>query len=1181
MKIHKIELENIHSLKGYHCIDFNNPQLKNSGIFAIIGPTGSGKSTILDVITLALFKQIARFKEKISTSNIILAGTVMTRGTERAFASVEYENSGKFYRSKFNIFKRAKNFAMEMEIADLQSNEIIETGLEKVPETNESIIGLNYQQFIKSIILPQGGFANFLKATTSERATFLEKITGTEIFRTIGKRAFEINKLYEEAIKTQFQIVETFNTLSEEQIQHTQNTINELNEELSSLELLFSFVNEAINSKKTWISISKAISEQEILIKAQKNKLIEFQPQTEKLNIHKKILPFKTDFFIVDDITNKISELKKETEILTKKISENQQKIELLINYENIENQKNNDLSNSLQQAKTNQIDANRLKTEFVLIQQKYIDIQNINKQICSEIEKNENEFKNEKKNFEKLTVQKTEIQNWIQENTVLSSLNKDIEGIKIASDVYETSKNQTQNTILKSNLNIIFQNILWKDYHEITKNEIEKNSIEIEKINKKLTETIESSQIATKSREFSEKISVLKDLLNISELYSQYQNTYKKNEQKINELEKEIIEFEIKITEITLNINQFEKDLNELRSKREFESQLIKYENDRENLKHQQPCPLCGSFEHPFVKSYIKPNTKNTISLIDKKEKELKTAYINLKEIEKLLEVKKHQKQSFLQENEILIKNQKTLQKNFEHLKIKHYTNFEITNISIIQTLLEQSEKEYLKFQENISLQTQFNELSNKQNQLNSILSLIQTTINHHTNLKNKILPYNTYTKGISSILQIIENLIAFSEKFQQNIQKLNEIDKRIELFEQKNNIFKFNIQQLKDKENEIQNQYNAIKRNFENIQQKYNQYLNDNFQGYEPQIFIQKIEKNIDENRTNITKIQNNTTELKTQTTQYEQINKEKNKKIEELTRKLNNLCSELEQKIAKLGFASIDNAKNQILEENLAVEIETKQNEIQTEIQRINEKLNTFTEQKNQLEKSIKSEKDLYELEEQKNEIENKIKTQNQELGSLKEKLSNNNKQIDFKQKEIQKLEQMQNEHIRWEKLKNTIGDKEGKIFNEIAQKITLNELLRLANIHLSEFNNRYILDYLEDNRNDLFICDKYLGYSIRSVQTLSGGETFVLSLSLALALSDLASQNVRIQTLFIDEGFATLDEEALDAALRYLEKLNTQYNRTIGIISHVIQIKERIVSKIVLNKSQNGFSTIEFE
>ena len=170
-------------------------------------------------------------------------------------------------------------------------------------------------------------------------------------------------------------------------------------------------------------------------------------------------------------------------------------------------------------------------------------------------------------------------------------------------------------------------------------------------------------------------------------------------------------------------------------------------------------------------------------------------------------------------------------------------------------------------------------------------------------------------------------------------------------------------------------------------------------------------------------------------------------------------------------------------------------------------------------------------------------------------------------------------LEKDNLKWELLDKYIGNADGKKFATFAQGLTLSRLMALANRRLTDLSDRYLLDKPgEQEEDELMIVDLYMGKERRSVKTLSGGETFMISLSLALALSDLASKNIKLESLFIDEGFGTLDPETLDLALNTLEKLQQEAQKNIGIISHVESIKERIATQIRLERNNRGFSQI---
>ena len=153
---------------------------------------------------------------------------------------------------------------------------------------------------------------------------------------------------------------------------------------------------------------------------------------------------------------------------------------------------------------------------------------------------------------------------------------------------------------------------------------------------------------------------------------------------------------------------------------------------------------------------------------------------------------------------------------------------------------------------------------------------------------------------------------------------------------------------------------------------------------------------------------------------------------------------------------------------------------------------------------------------------------------------------------------------------------IGSADGKKFRNFAQGLTFDMMINHANNALSRMNNRYILLRDRNVPLDLNVIDTYQAGEVRSTKNLSGGEAFLVSLSLAMGLSHMASNNVRIDSLFLDEGFGTLDEDTLESALDALSQLRED-NKLIGVISHVGALKERIPLQIEITPGIGGRST----
>ncbi|MCE9579765.1 MAG: hypothetical protein K8W52_42000, partial [Deltaproteobacteria bacterium] len=162
--------------------------------------------------------------------------------------------------------------------------------------------------------------------------------------------------------------------------------------------------------------------------------------------------------------------------------------------------------------------------------------------------------------------------------------------------------------------------------------------------------------------------------------------------------------------------------------------------------------------------------------------------------------------------------------------------------------------------------------------------------------------------------------------------------------------------------------------------------------------------------------------------------------------------------------------------------------------------------------------------------------------------------------------------------YEALASVIGSHDGKAFRTFAQSLTLDALLIGANAHLDQLAPRYQLERVPRSDLDLQVVDRDLGDDVRAVQSLSGGEAFLVSLALALALSSLSAHDVRVRTLLIDEGFGTLDPDALDIALAVLDALQAS-GRQVGIISHVAGLAERIGARVAVRPIGGGKSVVQ--
>ncbi len=196
---------------------------------------------------------------------------------------------------------------------------------------------------------------------------------------------------------------------------------------------------------------------------------------------------------------------------------------------------------------------------------------------------------------------------------------------------------------------------------------------------------------------------------------------------------------------------------------------------------------------------------------------------------------------------------------------------------------------------------------------------------------------------------------------------------------------------------------------------------------------------------------------------------------------------------------------------------------------------------------------------------------------DIGGIRKILSENEKQREKQKERLKTIDAQKRECSRWDDLHQLIGSADGKKFRNFAQGLTFEMMTAHANRQLRKMTDRYLLIRDAAQPLELNVIDNYQAGEIRSTKNLSGGESFIVSLALALGLSQMASRNVRVDSLFLDEGFGTLDEDALETALETLAGLR-QDGKLIGVISHVTALKERIGTQIQVIPETGGRSSL---
>jgi exonuclease SbcC len=296
MKILKLRFKNLNSLAGEWEIDFSSPQYTSEGIFAITGPTGAGKSTILDAICLGLYGKTPRLKNITASEN-----EIMSRKTGTCYAEVFFESQKGVFRTHWSQ-RRSRDKASgilqspRFEISDETTDKIIESQLSKTPKVIEELTGMDFNRFTQAMMLAQGSFVAFLQASENDRASMLEDITGTEIYSELSKLTFERNKAEKDKLHEMQLRVEGIKTLTEVEILAFEKENNE-NQQLIQLKNKDKkIVDDALLWLQQIVNFTSELHRLESAKTTNETSIIDFAPKQTCLNKAQKASDLEADF---------------------------------------------------------------------------------------------------------------------------------------------------------------------------------------------------------------------------------------------------------------------------------------------------------------------------------------------------------------------------------------------------------------------------------------------------------------------------------------------------------------------------------------------------------------------------------------------------------------------------------------------------------------------------------------------------------------------------------------------------------------------------------------------------------------------------------------------------------------------------------------------------------------------
>lgn len=1213
MKILGVKFLNLNSLRGEQEIRFDQPPFSDSGLFAITGPTGAGKTTILDAITVGLYGRVPRLGDRDIAE-------IMSRHTAECYSEVEFEVKGVAYRAKWSLRRsRGKidgNLQGEkMELAQLDSGAFL--GGHTTTSVKQAIIeacGLDYNQFLRSVLLAQGEFTRFLKAGDNDRSELLEKITDTGIYSEVSRYVFERQKGEKErldGLKTRLESVELLPTAQRLAFE------NQL-QELADRERKVKEVQVQTAEKVNWLGSISGLRKRMDSIKEElqghQNSWNASQNDFRRLEQHNKALSFKPALSEIQIMQSRLDQLKVELdqrndELPRLKQEEETGKTEVEETLKKMES-----AQLALSEAEPRLEKALLLDSALEDLKDRVARLRLSWQQEVSEINSLKKELSAKKENLNAVCHDLYSQEAWLDDHKHYESLDQKLVVFRQhAREVSELERilevtGSERSSLTKKRLD--FNNMLSRKGEELDKlkDEILSYGSSLDRYEQRLGQLLGNMSPEELESQLSHLPSLISNCEQQYKLAGQYrlliaeQTTLR---EEIREEARKLDTEEVLLSKLQKEKEDAESNLRDLRQLVELQQRIRKYESDRSQLREGDPCPLCGSVHHPYSAGKVHDEVPDAEKKRDLQERNVQRLINEVQQKSMVVNTCQHEIRS---KKQLLEKAEADLQSVMEEFTFNNKllpAPLDIGNVGVIQAVKEKKKNELAGLQKMIAEIRQLkdhiidtgNQTKRKQEQLSQIeldiavllqrQDVVDDEIAKHgeqmaslhercqqvqTTIKELLEPYNL-NFAIQELGKTGRLLEEMSDRYDASLNRLQQLKlqkvqvetetgKSEELLDEKE-------KRLKDRDAEIK----GVEERFRNTEKERRLLLGDIVPSEERERLNKAVREASLQKEETYSLWQQKKEKVQECQTRCEQIHANIKKDSTALTA----LQTKLEKTLAEQQIASVHALQALFLQEDEAQRIARKERDLETKIAGLTRMRDSIqSELDREVSRQLTSET-IDELQNRVNELDGQIQELNQQIGQLKNVLAEDDR-LKLKYAEVSGLiEQQQKEFSRWQKLSALIGSADGKKFSRFAQGLTLARLTALANRHLTKLTDRYKILKSKEKDLELLIVDSYQADAVRPMATLSGGESFLVSLAMALGLSDLASRKVQINSLFIDEGFGTLDSETLDVAISALENLQAG-GKNIGIISHVDALKERISTQIQLIKQPGGSSRI---
>lgn len=1147
MKIRSLRLKNLNSLKGEWRIDFTAAPFADNSLFAITGPTGAGKSTLLDAICLALYHQTPRLATLSASSN-----DLMTRHTADCMAEVEFEVKGTVYRA-FWSQRRARDKASgalqgpKVELARVADGEILSTHSSDKLRQIAEITGLDFQRFTKSMLLAQGGFAAFLQASANERAELLEELTGTDIYSQISQAVFERARDARQALERDQAQAGGMQLLPEAERAQLQTEAQQLQTTLAALQTRHAALQTLQHWQQHTAQAAQAQHQAQERLQQAQQALQAAAPDLQRLQAHgpaQAIAPLHAGWQQAQAAT----------------------------------------AAGEAQLAQLQGRLADAQRQQWQLQQHASALAQQAQQQAEQQLQN--------------LHTQHSDLQHWLQQHAAHAALGDQLSGWRAQLAQRQQQRRQwAQEQAALQHASEQGQSL--QQHMALQATALQQAQTAQQQADAAARELQHAQH--TRLAPHGGSLGQLRAHWQTAQQHEQAWQQLLQHAEQRQPLARDAQQLGDALQACSAPLAQQQATLAALRSQYKAQKERVadkqrllaqeeriqSLEAHRHALQPGEACPLCGSQEHPAIAAYAALDVSATAAALQAAQAELDALQQQGEQLGAAHAAALSQQTSLQAQLTAAEQRLDAWQQRWQTLCTALAQPVTASAWQQPHTLAEAqqaSAAQAAQLQQALAAAEAAEQaLQAAKDAAHAAAQTLQDAQHAQARLQQALHDNSSLQQRLVQAVQALQAQADAAEAaLQASLAPLGLAMPPTDGHDAWLQARQQEWQQWQQHSAQLQTTAQQLA-----LQQQQAQQCAQEALQWQQRLAQMPAPSPAQTSAATIALpatlaecaalLEDTRQELASLQGQAQQAGQQ----LAERRWAQEQAQSAWEQGLQASPFADAQAFAHALLPADALERLSQQRDGLQLALQRASTVAEEAAQQHQQLQAQALTEEAPEALNAQLQALEDERNQTAERMGAQRARLADDEQRRAGQQALLAQIAAQERDSMLWQRLDGLIGSAKGDKFRKFAQGLTLDHLLALANGHLARLHGRYLLQRKTIGELELDIVDSWQGDVARDTRTLSGGEAFLVSLALALALSDLVSSKTSIDSLFLDEGFGTLDGDTLEVALAALDTLNAS-GKMIGIISHVEALKERIPAQIRVEKGAGiGYSRLELQ